>query len=228
MRIWSVISLLVGISLLYLAAQNVSEGMTERRLINDGKEFTATVLEVNGDRDPRHAVKMQGESGDRMVKLDYPGVPSDAQPRALESIKSDGLRPGDPVRIRVDPNDLAMWTDSTEPQPWLARLAIVWMLLPALLLALVMLVIRRHQMLRIWRDGTETFGTIVELRQSPIAPRSRVVRFTLGDSDNRQIFSTLFPNRAGEINTGDELLLLTLGSNPSRAIVAELYEEESR
>ena len=223
-RVWGILTFLVAVSLLLLAAQNISEGLTERRLISDGKPVTATLKEVNGDGDPRHAVKMQGESGDRIVKVDYPGAPPDAEPRQLESMSSNGLRPGDAVHIRVDPNDLSMWTDATEPQPWLARLAIVWMLLPALLLAIIMLLIRRRQILRIWREGQETYGTVIELRQSPIAPRSRVVRFTLGDPDDRRIFSTLFPNRAGEINKGDELLLLTLESNPSRAIVAELYE----
>jgi hypothetical protein len=157
--------------------------------------------------------------------MDASGKTVDSALRALENPASDGKRVGDSIPIRFDPDHPDIWTDRTEPQPWVARLAIVWMLLPALLVALVMLLLRRSQVLRIWRDGAEVFGTVVEIRQSAIAPRSRIVRLTLDGSDNQRIFSSLFPNSAGEVHKGDELLLLRLSPNASRVIIAELYED---
>ncbi len=223
-----VLTFLVGVSLAYLAAQNIRDGLNDRRLVANGIRTTATLIDVSGNADPRKTVAMHGPTEDRTVHLSYQdakGNTIDSAPRALENPLSDGKHPGQTIDIRYDPDQPDIWIDRAEAQPWIARLTIVWMLLPALLVSLLMLFVRRFQMLRVWRDGVEVAGTVVELRQSPIAPRSRIVRFTLGDPENRRIFSTFFPNSAGEINKGDELLLLTLPSNPSRAIVAELYEE---
>ena len=68
-------------------------------------------------------------------------------------------------------------------------------------------------------------GTVVDLKQSPIAPHSRVVRFTLNDGDDRRIGSTFFPLIAGELQKGDELLFIVSPTNRTRAIAAELYED---
>jgi hypothetical protein len=223
-----VLTFLVGASLAYLTAMNIRDGLTDRRLVEHGIPAIATLVDVNGNGDPRKTVAMHGPTEDRTVHLSYKdanGNAIDSPLRALENPLSDGKHPGQTIAIRYDPDQPDSWIDRTETQPWVARLTIVWMLLPAVLVAVLMLLLRRYQMLRVWRDGVEVTGTVVELHHSSIAPRSRIVRFTLGDPADRRIFSTFFPNSAGEINKGDELLLLTLPANPSRAIVAELYEE---
>jgi hypothetical protein len=51
------------------------------------------------------------------------------------------------------------------------------------------------------------------------------VRYTLGLEDDRRVFLTLFPTSAGQLQPGDELLMLTSPGNPARAIVAELYQD---
>jgi len=78
--------------------------------------------------------------------------------------------------------------------------------------------------LSIWRNGAAAIGSVVDVRQSSMAPHSRVVRFTLNDAPDRRILSTLYPIAAGELNEGDELLLLMSPTNRRRAIVAELYK----
>ena len=141
-------------------------------------------------------------------------------------MRFEGRHPGDTIEIRFDPDHPEIWTDRTEPQPWMARLAIVWMLLPAVIIAACMMLLRRRQIINIWRNGLPATGTVVDLRQSSIAPHSRVVRFTLNDSADRRILSTFFPMAAGDLNKGDELVLLTSPTNRARAIVAKLYVEE--
>ena len=225
-RTWMVLTLLIGASLGYLVISNVMEGLSERRVIYNGVVARATILEVNGDPDPRKRIRMDGAAGDRTVRLMYKdsaGKEIESQ-REMQTPTYAGRGPRDVIDIRFDPARPEAWTDRTESQPWFARMAIVWMLLPALLLALMMMLVRRRQILRVWTEGVPMTGTVVDTRQSPIAPRSRVVRFTL--DDDRRIFSTFVPISAGEVTRGGELTMLASPTNPGRAILAELYVDE--
>jgi hypothetical protein len=230
-RAWMGASLFLAVLLAYLIAQNIHDAILDRRLIAQGVPTTAKIVDIAGDGDPRKAVAMHGATDDRTVHLSYTdqhGNAVESASRPIENPKFEGRHPGQTIEIRYDPERPESWTDRTEPLPWAARLTIVWMLLPLLIIALIMLVVRRAQVLTIWRDGVEANGTVVDLRQSAIAPRSRVVRVTLKDSEDRRIFSTFFPNAAGALQKGDELLLLTSPGNRSRVIAAELYEELNR
>jgi hypothetical protein len=224
-RTWMVLTLLIAASLGYLAITNILEGLSERRVIYNGVIASATIVEVNGDSDPRKAIATNGAVGDRTVKLKYrdaSGKEIESE-RELQTSRHKGRHPRDILQIRYDPDKPEAWTDSTEPRPWFARLAIVWMLLPALLLAGIMMLIRRMQILRVWIEGVPMTGTVIDTRQSPIAPRSRVVRFTL--DDDRRIFSTFVPISAGDVSRGGELMMLASPTDHSRAIVADLYQE---
>jgi hypothetical protein len=220
-RVWSILTFLIGVTLVYLAVQNIAAGLTDRKLVNRGTKTIATIAEVNGQKGM--AVSFKGSTEDRTVRITFTGAPSDLRPRALENPLNAGRTPGDHIEIRYDPSDPENWTDRTEPQPWAQHLAIVWMLLPALVVALAMLLLRRSQVLALWREGVPTTGTVIDSRQSAIAPRSRVIRFTLAGSERRRILQTFWPQHAGPIDKGDELLMLAPSTGKSRAIVAELY-----
>jgi hypothetical protein len=220
-RVWTILSILIGVALASLAVQNISAGLTDRKLINQGTKTRATLVEVNGQKGT--AVSFKGSVEDRTVRITFRGAPADLRNRALENESNEGLRPGYGLDIRYDPSNPDNWTDRTEPQPWSQHLAIVLMLLPALIVAVAMLLLRRSQVLALWRDGVPTTGTVIDSRQSAIAPRSRVIRFTLAGSESRRILQTFWPQHAGPIDKDDELLMLAPPTGKSRAIVAELY-----
>jgi hypothetical protein len=226
-RVWTILSILIAVALASLAVQNISAGLTDRKLVNQGTKTVATIVEINGQTEGR-AVNFNGTVEDRTVKLAFAGAPADIRNRALENPKNDRRRPGDHIEIRFDPSNPDNWTDRTEPQPWAQHLAIVLMLLPALVVAVAMLLLRRSQVLALWRDGAPTTGTVIDSRQSAIAPRSRVIRFTLAGSESRRILQTFWPQHAGPIDKDDELLMLVPPTGKSRAIVAELYEQRSQ
>ena len=83
-------------------------------------------------------------------------------------------------------------------------------------------------MLNAWRHGVPAVATVVDSKQSAIAPRSRVVRYTLAEGADRRIFSTLFPASQGELQKDDELLVLIPPKHPDRAVIAELYLENHK
>jgi hypothetical protein len=225
-RVWSILTILIIVTIIYLAAQNVMDGVIDHRLIHHGTQVTAKIVEVSGTGDPRRTVATHGSTEDRTVKLTYPGGPDDGSTRALETARYEGKRPGDEIQVRFDPSNPELWTDRTQTQPWTARMAIVWMLLPPLAISLLMLLWRRQQILGLWRNGSVMSASVVDSKQSAIAPRSRVVRFILNDSEDRRVLSSFYPNHAASMEKGDDLLILAPPTNPSRAIVARLYEEE--
>jgi hypothetical protein len=49
------------------------------------------------------------------------------------------------------------------------------------------------------------------------------VRFTVDDSEDRRIFTTLYPHSLGKLQSGDEIALVMPKNSPGKAIVAELY-----
>ena len=227
MRVWVVLTILVGGSLGYLVASNFKDGLAERQMIRGGATADARIVDIDGDRDPRKVVSMHGSVADRTVRLIYKDTNGKEieSVRPLENVRYNDAHVGDIVAIHFDPQRPEAWTDRVDPQPWLARLFVVWMLLPALLIAIAMMLLRRSQILSIWTEGVPLTGTVIDIRQSAIAPRSRVVRFTLAESADRRVHSTFFPLAAGDIGKGDELIVLASPTNHARTIAAELYEE---
>jgi hypothetical protein len=77
--------------------------------------------------------------------------------------------------------------------------------------------------MNVWRDGQAAVARVIGQRHTAIAPRSRVVRFALQDSDDRRVFTTLHPSK--DLPAAGELMWVVYPpNNPARAIVAKLYE----
>lgn len=228
-RVWMILSFLVVLGIIYVLADQLPEGIAERHIIKTYKPVTAVMHDVGKIHDTtwRHTAITGGAEEDRWATMIYPGGPAEGSSRELETDRLEGKHPGDSVDIRYDPSHPEVWTDRMEPEPWGGRLLIVWMLLPALAVAVLMMLVRRRQMLRIWREGEPIIATVLDSRQSAIAPRSRLIRFTIDDSADRRVHSTFFPNSAGRIEKGDQIGMLALAKNPGRAIVAGLYTGES-
>jgi hypothetical protein len=133
------------------------------------------------------------------------------------------IRVGDKIPIRVDQDAPKVWTDRAQPKPWLVDFTIVLFLVPLLVVLGLIALLRRMQVLKIWRKGEAAAGVVVDLKQTAIAPLSRVVRFTLAEGSDRRVFSTLHPAR-GAPGPGDVIWVVFPPRNPGRAIVASLYE----
>jgi hypothetical protein len=224
-RVWMILCALLLVGIGYVLVDELPDGIAERRIIYHGQQVTATLKDIGEvhDGDTRHTVRTDASIDERTVTLVYPGGPPDGSMRVLETSRFQDKRPGDLVDIRFDKLHPEDWTDRTEPLPWSARLTIVWMLLPMLVVTVGMMLFRKQQLLRIWRQGQPTVATVVDSRQSAIAPRSQLIRYTIDDSADRRVYSTFFPNAAGSIEKGDQIMMLALPEKPGRAIVAGLY-----
>jgi hypothetical protein len=222
-RAWIILAALVLVAVIIFTATQIVSGMQDRRLILQGVVVTATVRTING-------VEMHKRGFDRReilnVTLDYTGPDAKSYSVQGQLAPADGvLHTGDTIPLHVDPSDAANWTDRTEPGSWWHELTVMWFLLPLLVIALALAWWRRQQALAAWRNGVPISAAVVETKHSAIAPRSRVVRYTLTEGNDRRVFSTLIPSNRAPLQNGDELILLSPPGRPSRAIVAELYND---
>jgi hypothetical protein len=221
-RLWLILTALVAATTIYFAIRDVSAANYERRLIFHGKKVIATVLSVDEyeragrsfplEQPRRLRMQYKTESGEPIViELTTPG-------REPGRIEVDQKR-----ELRVDPNDPNTVTMQTAPRGWLPSLAVVMLLAPVALLLVIVTLIARRKVLRVWIHGQPAIGTVVDTHRSGLAPKSDIVRYTVDDAEDRRVFSTLYPHRLGQLQPDDELALVMPKNSPGKAIVAELY-----
>jgi hypothetical protein len=226
-RVWVILSLAVLLITIYFTVSTYLSGRYERWLIAHGDPVEAEVLVIEGTRDRRGGFKRSDTlrvqlgyeyQGQRYEYLQTQGLLS-----RIESRRAPMIFVEDKLPIRVDPSNPTAWTDRSEPLPWYAEFTIVLFLLPLLVVLVLLALIRRYQVMSIWRKGEVAAGVVVDLKHTAVAPFSRIVRFTLADGRDRRVWSTLHPAR-NVPGPGETLWLVFPSNKPGRAVVADLYE----
>src|SRR5688500_12199482 len=225
-RIWVILAVAVTFITAYFTVSTYLGGRYGRWLITNGVPVSAELHRVQGTLDRRQVFRRS----DRLqVELNYdvPGHPrvmyaEGALTPLRDQVPVQQVRVGDRVPVRVDPNRPRVWTDLTEPLPWLAEFTIVLFLLPLLALLAAVALWRRWQVLGVWRKGTVAPAVVVAQKHTAVAPRSRLLRFTLADGTDRRVWSTLVPARLAPA-PGESMWVIFPPGNPARAIVADLY-----
>jgi hypothetical protein len=226
-RIWVVLAVAVAMITAYFTITKYFAGRYERWLITQGAALEADVMWINGSKRPgdefKRTDRLQAQlgytppGGQRMDYVEgWLAQLPDQKPVPL-------IRVGDKIKIRIDPAAPRTWTDRTQPKSWLAEFTIVVLLLPLLAVLGLIAWVRRRQVLGVWRSGEIAAGVVVDLRQTAVAPLSRLVRFTLAEGDDRRVCSALHPAQ-NVPQAGDVIWLIMPPRTPSRAVIASLYE----
>jgi len=225
-RIWVILAIAVAFITIYFTVDTYRAGRYERWLITRGQPVKAEVLVIEGTRDRRGSFNRSDilrvqlgytVNGKRYEYLDAQGQLSrgDARPAPVIFV-------GDTIDVRVDPANPRTWTDRTRPPPWYAELTIVLLLLPLLVALAAFALLRRRQVLNVWRKGEAAAAVVLDHKQTATAPFSRVIRFTFADGRDRRVWSTLHPAK-GAPQPGETLWVIFPPGKPGRAVVASLY-----
>ena len=67
--------------------------------------------------------------------------------------------------------------------------------------------IKRSRLARLWKSGEAVPAIALDSRQVALAPRSRAVRLTPADSDDRRVYTVFVPS-ASPVSEGDRFWLL--------------------
>ena len=218
-RVWVVMTAVVLIVAGYFTVQRVRVALDERDLIARGTLVNAKVIELVGSR-------AETASRETAVPVTLQYVGPKGQPQQWTGtlpVAGGTVSRGDVIPIRVDPGVPDRWTARRRERPWTQELFVTLLLLPPLLILAAITWWRRRGVLRTWRRGTATRAAVVGVKQTALAPASKLVRYTV--AGDKRVHSLLRPNRLGPVGDGDELELVADPSNAGRAVIASLYAQ---
>lgn len=208
----------------------IAIGFTGMRVVRSLRDYS---LMKSGARVQADIIDAQG--GNTLKKLYDPDqrvafhmtyrLPDGSFHEINEPLKDQrkAVGPGMKIPLYVDPKDPSRWTDRVEIS-WLEDTMVALLLLPTILLFLAISIFNRLGVLRAWKDGHAMHASVVEVKQSASAPRSRILRMVLGHYHDQRIFSTLIPARLDRYQPGDVVWVIIPSTTPRWAILAELYE----
>jgi hypothetical protein len=225
-RIWAILTLVIGLIAIYVTVTRVRDALRDRWLILHGTQVQAKFLTVQGVPVVKRWPRNEAMGATLLVPL--PGGRTHELDIRLEPKPNSFARVGDELTIRVDPNRPDFWTEQTETRPWRMELVAPALLLPLVAILVGITVWRRQGVLRVWRQAPLAPVEVVQVDHTAMAPRSRIVRFARQDSDDRRLGSALVPVHAGIPSIGETLWLVVPPVNPHRAIVARLYLDGER
>ncbi|HEY7086580.1 MAG TPA: hypothetical protein VH518_00745 [Tepidisphaeraceae bacterium] len=224
-RLWAILTLIIGAIAIYITISRVDEAIRDRSLIEHGLDVNARIVAAMGS----DVTKRWPRNDQVPVRLRFtlPGGKTHEMDTVLPAKPDAYAQPGTDIKIKIDPDDPDRWTEQTQPLPWASELTAPGMLIPLALALAIVTFIRRASVLNIWKNAPLAAATVVGTQQTALAPFSRVVRFTLREGEDRRIWNVLLPvRRRGIPQPGETIWLAHPPSNPARAIVAELYVDE--
>ncbi len=207
-RPWLAVTLLMLVAATALGVVSYSKAAQEQRLITSGTPRDATVVGLGAD------TRQMPRDEEVRVTLEYADPKSGrtmASERLLHRKRGSVVALKQVLKIRVDPNDPAVWTERTEPPPLMQSLTVPLMLVPVVLLSFLATWWQRSRVNKVLKTGTPTTATVASIRQSPLAPLSKQIGLALTGGD-RTIRQAYWPARNGPVAKGDTVDVIADGS----------------
>ena len=216
-----VVAVFVLLGTIYFACIQTAEWFADKKLVESGVPVVARVDQIEG-------ISVVGKAFDRStgpwtrVTFTLPGeaAPKPSMPLQLEPTKGT-IRVGDSLPIRVDPRDINRLTERTVPRSLARELSGVFILGPLFLFAAGLVLWRRRRVLTVYRDGEIVEATIVDVKATALAPRSKLVRYAL-EADAR-VRSLLIPADRIPAGHGQTLSVIALTKIPNCGLAADVY-----
>lgn len=219
-RPWVLLTVVFILAGLIMAGSRVSGVLSERRTITAGVPVNAKIVDF-GASQARRAERDETIS----VTLEY------TPPGASAPIRSSGILPRKPgevlqiyqqIDVKIDPDNPKFFTDRTDLPPLTAALGVPLLLGGIGLACFAVAAWARRSALKTFTAGALRRATVVSIRQSPAAPMSKQIGFTLNDSDDKRVHQCFWPNHLGAITPGQAIDVL-VPANPDRSVAAAAY-----
>ncbi|MFI5381091.1 MAG: hypothetical protein ACHRHE_17475 [Tepidisphaerales bacterium] len=223
-RPWWMLGLVLLVIGAYFVSTNLARSIRGRRLVKYGIQGEARL-----DRIGPETVKGKRFAADPSLTVDMtvtlPGQPPYNILDVTLPDNRDTLETQTRIPIYVDRADPKRFTTTTTFSIGV-DLLLGGVLLPFIVVLFAYAWFLRGRYLGLWKNGDAAVAVVVDSRQSPIAPFSRIVRCALRDHKRIDtVFSLLVPNRLGAFQPGDNLWIIVNLRRPSRAILAGLYQQ---
>jgi len=219
-RTWVLLMALFLIAATVMGATRLRTVVRERRVVQSGTPVTAKVVQIG------QSAQHQAERDEILfVILEY------TPPGADKSISASGYLPRKPgtlvknkgtIDIRIDPAEPAFFTDRADAPPYTAEIGVPLMLLGVAAGCFLLALLTRRSVLHAFTSGTIRPATIVSVKQSPAAPMSKQIGFTLDGSNDVRIYQCFWPNSAGAVTEGQQVDVI-VPADPTKSLAAAAY-----
>lgn len=206
----------------YIAVLQTTQWQHDMRLVRSGTVVSAYVVEADG---AAHAGPEFTPPVSVKIKYDL-----DGKSHTVTGIIQAGegpryVSPRTNLPIRVDPDHPEDWTARDHLSSIFRELLGAGLVLIVVLLTLLVTLLVRQRVLRIWRDGQILQAVVIQCAHSAMAPRSQAIRCALRDHPDKRLFTVFIPYSAARLSPGDALQLIAPPNHPERAIPAMLYHD---
>jgi hypothetical protein len=223
-RLWWIVAVVLAVVGAWYTVKPVRESARLGYLINNGLVVKAHVDELDGTSRDNYVIQPAIEAWTE-AKLTFQmpdGTSHTVQGRI--SPEGDAIHPRMDITLRVDPHNLANWTNRTrQPSHWQDWLVAI-LLMPVAVVAVAIAWWRRRGILAAWQSAPAVLATVVGSRQSPTAPLSRLLQVRLVQGTDRRVFAVTVPSRGRVPAIGENLQVILPGGQPQGAFVASLYQ----
>jgi hypothetical protein len=127
------------------------------------------------------------------------------------------------VPIKVDPDSPDHWTYRTDAPPILHGILASMLVLPFAAIAILVSLMLRRRVLRIWQTGTAAPFVVQTTGQSALAPVSRVVTCKPMEAKTARLVHVFIPRHQADPKPGDVLWLIHPPGKPTAVLAAMSY-----
>jgi hypothetical protein len=217
---WTGALVLLGITA-YLVGPRLAGSWRDLSLIRHGVRVEAHIVEAAGNKVVN---KLHGPDENVPFKMIYK-LPGGESRTIYDRLKAQklALAVGMTIPLYVNPANPNEWTDRVEIS-WAEDALVAIILLPMAVAFVLVALLLRARVLRVWKFGDVIEAVVVETRQAAAAPLSRHVRFVVRAARDRRVFTVTLPTRIANLQPGDAFWIIAPADHPQRALAAGLYE----
>ncbi len=218
-RGWWLVFLATMLVAAYFCVTQYIAWRAENRLLTEGTPVQATIDSVGRITAPRARFE--------------PNLPANLtfqlndQEYRVEGILAGRIKPlevGERVTLHVDPADPAThWTAREKATSFGAAFVAVWTLVALALLALAGGLFGRRRVLRLYETGATATATVEDVRQTALAPSSRLVRCAIDSTGDNRLYSVYYPRTPIPVDVGQQIPVIY--SKSGKAIAVDWFGE---
>jgi hypothetical protein len=204
----------------YYALSRYYSWAGEGALIEHGEKIQAEIMGWAPGMDaPRNKIVSPTDA----VEIQYVYKGQVFRPFGVLGGRTEQIRTRTLVPIFIDPRHPWRWTARTEPTSLIHEMLSAMILVPFAIVLFALALLRRRQVLAIYRNGDTMLAEVVGVSHSAAAPLSRFLRCAVDSIPQARVVKVLLPTHRSP-DVGQPLWLIAPPNKIEQAIPAALFE----
>jgi hypothetical protein len=219
-RIWWLLAFTMTAIAAYYALSRYYVWAGEVALIEHGEKIQAEIMGWGPGMDaPRNKIVSPTDA----VEIQYTYKGQTYRPFGVLGGRTEDILTRTLVPIFIDPAHPWRWTARTQPASLIHEMLSAMILLPFAIVLFALALIRRRQVLAIYRSGDAMLAQVVGVSHSAAAPLSRFLRCAVDSNPQARVVKVLLPTHKAP-DVGQPLWLIAPPNRIEQAIPAALFE----